>query len=396
MVVFRLSSLVSALVLAVPLAIRAQSPLSPDTARIVDAAMGGQMNSSGDIDCKTQTFPAFLDFALRFEAGFVTACDLNQFSGKPAALALYIRVVSADGKHHVFGDRMNLPAISDARKAKLNWRKFHQDVEFSGAVALGEGRYKLDILLVDDQNRSHRKSWSLNVSARGKEKQVQPAIAANSVSAISTPPWQGARRPVDDERQLTVLLDAAPLIHSSLKLRAWDRAFLLGSLSSLLRQAGAGKVRVIAFNLDQQREIFREDNFDDAAFRRLAIALQNLELGSVSYKTLQSGDGWANLLVKLVNSEISDRDPSDAVIFLGPNSRILDKISPDAIRARADIGQRLFYFEYFFRVGYEFPDTIHHLTSACRGTVFKMHSAADLAASIAKLQRRLNSDEATP
>lgn len=374
----------------------AQSPLAPDIAKVVDSAMSAGLTASGKLDCKTQTYPAFLDFALRFEAGFVTSCDLQQFDGKPTVIAMYVRVVSENGKRETFGDRFNLPAITEERKTKVNWKRFHQDFEFSGAVALGEGSYKLETILVDDRNRLHRKEWRLKVSAHGKEKSVQPAIAPNSISAISVPPWQHSKRATSEGRRLTVLLDAAPLIPWSMKLRAWDRAFLLGSLSSLLRQSGASQVRVVAFNLDQQREIFRQDHFDNAGFQKLAGALQDLELGTVSYQTLQRGDGWASLLVKLVNEEVKHSDPSDAVVFLGPNSRILDKIEPEAIRARADIGPRLFYFEYFFRVGYEFPDTIHQLTNACRGTVFKMHSAADLAASIAKLQRRLDSDEATP
>lgn len=375
----------------------AQTPLTPDMAKVVVSAMDDRgMQSSGKLKCKTQHFAAFLDFALRFEAGFVSTCDLSQFEGQPVRLGMYLRVTSQGGKVAVFGDRLDLPSASEARKGRLNWHRFHDEVEFSGGVALGEGRYRVEQLLVDEVNRTHRKEWTSTVSAHGKEKSVQPAIPPGAISAISTPPLQHTRRPVEEGRRLTVLLDAAPIVPWSLKLRAWDRAFLLGSLSSLLRQAGAGQVRVIAFNLDQQREIFRDDRFDDKGFERLSAALLDLELGTVSYKTLRQTNGWASLLVHLLDTEVSIRDPSDAVVFLGPNSRIADKIEPEAIRARADIGPRLFYFEYFFRAGYEFPDTIHHLTNTCRGTIFKMHSAADLAASIAKLQRRLDSDEAMP
>ena len=56
----------------------AQSVLSPETAKVVDAAMDSNQRPAGRLDCRTQTFPPFLDFALRFEAGFVTNCDLGQ------------------------------------------------------------------------------------------------------------------------------------------------------------------------------------------------------------------------------------------------------------------------------------------------------------------------------
>ena len=358
--------------------------------------MNGGLNSSGKLDCHTRNYPPFLDFALRFEAGFVINCDLAQFEGRPAALAFYIRLIPKQGHRAILGESLKLPAISDKQKKQFNWKRFHQQIEFSGAVALGEGQYQAELLVVDDRNRIHTKTWNLKVAAKGKEKKVEPLIRPNTVSALTVLPRHKSNLPIEAGRRLTVLLDAAPVVPWSLKLRAWDRAFLLGALSSLVRQSGASEVRVVAFNLDKQREIFRDEDFDDSGYRRLGAALQSLELGAISYRNLQRQNGWADLLVRLVNSELAHSDPADAVVFLGPTSRILDKVSPDAIRARADIGPRLFYFEYFFRVGSDFPDAIHQLTNACRGTVYKLHSPADFAASIAKLQSRLASGSETP
>ena len=373
-----------------------QNLLPAQYQKAVDSAMDGGMTADGKLDCNTTQFNPFLDFALRFEAGFVVNCSLAQFEGNPALLAIYIRVTPAEGEKAFFGDRLSLPAIPEAKKPGFQWKHFKGEIEFSGAIGVGIGKYKVETLLVDDHNRVQRKSWSVNVAPRGKEKSVEPAIRPNRISALSVPLWEHTRRSAEAGRRLTVLLDAAPMMPWSLKLRAWDRAFLIGSLSSLLRQSGATEVRVVAFNLDQQRVIFRDDDFENDGFVKLNRALQALELGTVSYHSLQRGTGWADLLVNLVNAEVTGDDSSDAVVFLGPNIRIMDKIDPEALRTRADIGPRLYYFEYFSHFGYEFPDSIHHLTNACRGTVFKMHSAADFAASIAKLQHRLDSDTAAP
>ena len=373
-----------------------QTVLPPEAARTVDQAMNGGMTAYGKLNCHTQNYRPFLDFALRFEAGFVTTCDLAQFEGRPTALAVYIRLIPENGSKTILGLRLNLPKISEERKAQMNWKRFHQQIEFSGPVALGEGKYRAELLLVDDRNRIHRKDWNLKVSARGKEKSIDPSIGPGKVSALTMLPRKQKDRPVVAGRRITVLLDAAPVVPWSLKLRAWDRAFLLGSLSSLVRQSGASQVRVVAFNLDQQREIFRDESFNDASYGKLGAALQSMELGAISYRTLQRAAGWADLLVGLINSEIAHEEPADAVVFLGPNCRIREKVDPDGIRARADIGPRLFYFEYFFRVGSDFPDAIHQLASACRGTIYKLHSPADFAGSIAKLQRRLDPDTAAP
>jgi len=50
----------------------------------------------------------------------------------------------------------------------------------------------------------------------------------------------------------------------------------------------------------------------------------------------------------------------------------------------------VFYFEYYPHYGGgDFPDSIHHLTKACNGTVFKLHSPADFGSAISNLQKKL-------
>ena len=49
-------------------------------------------------------------------------------------------------------------------------------------------------------------------------------------------------------------------------------------------------------------------------------------------------------------------------------------------------GQPFFYFEYYpwFWLGKEFPEAIHYLTKDLHGTVFPIHPAPELAASMQK------------
>ena len=117
--------------------------------------------------------------------------------------------------------------------------------------------------------------------------------------------------------RLTILLDAVPMNPRSLKLRAWDRAFLLDSISSVLREIPSESVRIVAFNLDQQEEISRDDNFDRSGLARLSHALRKVELGSISYHKLSQPQGWSEMLTRLSKDELEAEEPADAVIFLG-------------------------------------------------------------------------------
>jgi hypothetical protein len=191
--------------------------------------------------------------------------------------------------------------------------------------------------------------------------------------------------------RVTVLLDAAPMNLRNPALRAWDRAFLLGSLSSLLKQIPCASVRLRAFNLDQQRELFRRDQFDDVGFMELAESLRTLELGTVSYRVLQQRQGWLDLLLDYANSELIAADPSDAVIILGPRTRYFAQVPRSKLKGRETPNPHFFYFEYFpgYARGSQFPDALSSLTKRLDGTVYQIFSPGDLARSIQKMLTRV-------
>jgi hypothetical protein len=370
---------------AIPAA--AQLPLTPQMSQAFSPILE-KGTESGPLDCNIEPFKPFLDFAFFYEVGFIVRCGVKQFEGKEATIRTLLRITPKGGTATMLGQSFNLEGMPAEMKARVDLQRVHAQFEFSGVITAGTGVYEMEVVVFDKQNRVKRKTWQAKVVPHGNESQASIALKPGEVAAISFPRWNGTS---DDAKgiRLTILLDAAPINPSSTKLRAWDRAFLLGSLSSLLRCFPTASVRLTAFNLDQQRAIFHDEEFDRLGLRRLAAALTELELGTVSYKTLGHQQGWSEMLADLVRSEISRERPSDAVVFVGPNNRISEKISTESIGLKERASAPFFYFEYFPIPGKEFPDVIHHLTSAQGGTVFSLHSPGDLAAAITKMQAKL-------
>jgi hypothetical protein len=364
---------------------------NPRDISVVERFLNGEMESE-KLNCHLQTYKPFLDFAFRFESGYVVRCSLEQFEGREATIASYTRVKPVNGAPLILGDRFQIPAIPEERRPGFNWKRFHDEVEFSGVFASGEGEYRVDFAAIDKQERVFRKSWTVKVAPHGKESKTPFAIKPNTAASTALPPWHGQREGDRRDLHVAILLDAAPVFPFALKLRAWDRAFLLSSLASLVRQTDAASTQVTVFNLDQQRVIFRDENFRHGSFRKLVESLQGLELGTVSYKTLQRQTGWLEMLLKLLNEQGQTLRAPDAVIFLGPVNRILEKVPREYLESCQNLGNRLFYFEYYPYVGAEFPDTIHQITSACHGTVYRIHTAADFAEAIEKMQRKMQAD----
>ena len=262
----------------------------------------------------------------------------------------------------------------------------------SGGFAVGEGQYQVEVLVMDQiTGRTSRKRWRARVARNNKQGAAQVAVPPGSVFPLRVRPWPIKMDTSGKGLRVTVLLDAAPLNPRTPALRAWDRAFLLGSLSSLLKQIPCASVRLRAFNLDQQRELFRQDQFDDAGFTELAASLRTVELGTVSYRVLQQGQGWLELLLDYANTELIAEDPSDAVIILGPRTRYFGDVPRTKLRERETPNPHFFYFEYFpgyFRRS-PFDDALSSLTKRLDGTVYDIFSPSDLARCAQKMLTRV-------
>jgi hypothetical protein len=375
--------------LGLALAARAQVLLPPQDADAVNRLIDARRKDT--LACEVETDRPSLDFAFRFEIRYVVRCPLREFKGEAAQLTTILRVHPGEGQPSIFVAPYEVPAAPVQLKSWLDLRRLHNEFEFSGAIAAGAGEYPIELVLTDGHERFFRHSWKATAELRRDELGMSPTLKPGTVMGMRQPFWERNATNSNSPHRLTVLLDAAPVNPQGVKLRAWDRSFLLNSLYSLLRHVPAAQVRLIAFNLDQQREVFRQEELDRFTFVKLAQALSDLELGTVSKKTLERHEGWAELLAGLIEGEATGTPGASAIIFLGPHGRVGKKMTCDAPDYRPGMSPRIFYFEYFERQGSDFPDSIEHLTNACKGRIFKLHSPIDLGRNIARMRADLGS-----
>ena len=349
--------------------------------------------SPDTLKCNTKQWQPFLDFAFRFEAGYIVRCPLREFAGTGSTVVSFVRVTPEGGNSIVLGDAYNLPPTVSAPiagKARIDHSK--DELEFSGGFAAGEGNYNVELLVSNrEATRMFRKRWRVHIEPKHSEKNVPIAVGDNEAVPLSFLPWNGSFDTSGSGLRLTVLLDAAPVNPNSQKLRAWDRSFLLSALSSVMSQINCQSVRLIAFNMDQQKEIFRKERFDENGFGELSAAIRSLELGMVSFQVLEHTQGHASLLSHLASQEVTHSEPSDAVILLGPHTHFLDKPPQEFLAKRGGKGPQFFYLEYMptWLIGREFPDVVEYVTKALDGTNFKIHSPAELARAVQKISEQV-------
>jgi hypothetical protein len=281
--------------------------------------------------------------------------------------------------------------------------------EIEGDYLLGEGRYRARWVMLDDRQRVCRKQWSIQVKPSFSERHMKLAMEHNAVSEFSWESILGPGLVAADAppRDLTILLDVASIAprrgqgtfqwarQGPPQLGESDRLLLIALASSVLESVPARRVRLVAFNLDQQKEIFRREWMTPGDLAELRQALDAVQPGAVDYHLLRNPRGYRDLLAGLVNRELSDDSSSADVLFLGPVAPYVDnmpvgKLEFPALEERDGAMPRFYYFQYrpfLTRPVSYFPDIIDSLVARLKGKRFVIHTPVDFERAIRRLER---------
>jgi len=104
---------------------------------------------------------------------------------------------------------------------------------------------------------------------------------------------------------------------------------------------------VVAYNMQQQKVIYRQDEASQIDFPALGQAVKSLRLGTVDLKQLVQKHSDTDFLAQLMTSEVKDpKDSLDALIFAGPKVMLDDGLTPDTLKQLSDVKFPVFYMNY--------------------------------------------------
>jgi hypothetical protein len=281
----------------------------------------------------TPVLPA-LNFSFRVQAGYTFHVPQTQYPGSTSGWAA-LTAITPDGGEATY--LLARTRLADASRTGLNF-------DVRGLYFLGAGHYSVESILRDDRNRVCRKEWQISVEpARavpaalppGAVRQFSPVISPDTQHPDSAPPMR-----------LSVLLNAAALSPFRTVIRSFDRSVLLGALTALLEHLPAASVRLVVFSLEQQKEVYRAENFSHPDIGKVAGAIRSFEQATVDVHVLEKPLGYVDFLAGLIARERDAPDPPDTIVFLGPTSRYGDKIPEGALPAPGEKNPRFFYLRY--------------------------------------------------
>jgi hypothetical protein len=266
-----------------------------DAGKLLDTFRGERLR------CEVLPGMTRFNFSLRLQAGYYWHLHLNPPQVAGQKWIVIARVTPKEGNRSpaYLSDVVQFPKDGDiAPEAR------------AGHFWVGEGRYVVKFLMFNDDGRACRAEWQFDARRNSSERKIAQLLAPNTVAGIS---WNVATPAVGSTpgnlKRLTILLDVAD------QTRTADQVLLMDALTALIAELPARTVRLVLFDLTQQKEVFRRDGFTSEALPEVTKAMGAVQFEPVNVRALQNGG--VDLIEDLANLEIHSPEPSDAVIFLG-------------------------------------------------------------------------------
>ncbi len=331
-----------------------------------------------DLPCVvTPEEKAFLGFDMRFHAGYDVSVPLRELAGSENLLTILFRVASKVNPQdqHYFLQKIKVPSVAEDAKG---------DAFLQGAFDVGEGDYQVDWLIRDRAERVCSSSWKLEAAIPAKDKQMALSIAANAIEPMrpeqfhEEPPVE--RNVSDPPLNIKVLVNFAPQKATASTLRPLDTMALVSILRQLSREPKIGKFSVVAFNLNEQKVVYRQSDTDRINFHDLGESLTSLNPGTVRLAQLAEKHSDTHFLANLITTEAgrADKHP-DALVFAGPKAMLESNVPEDHLRQMGELDFPLFYMNYILNPqATPWRDAIGNAVKFFKGQEFTITRPRDL------------------
>ena len=338
-----------------------------------------------DLPCAVVHPKPFLGFDLRFHARYEVTVPMRELAGGENLLSILFRVTPLDaaGKGSdsatYFTQKLRVPSIEEDAKG---------DAFLEGSFDVGEGKFKVEWLMRDRAERVCSDSWESEASLPAKDKEMNLMIPPARI-AITEPEQFRDEPPIERQSapglQVKVLVNFAPQNSRSATLQPFDTSALVSILRSISRDPRIAHFSVVAFNMHDQKVIYKQENSEKIDFPAIGKALETLKLGTVDLARLANKHSETEFLETLLKTELASLQ-SDAVIFAGPKALLEQNVSQETLRGVGPVSMPVFYMNYNLTPQTSpWRDAIGHAVKFMRGVEYTISRPRDLWYSVSEM-----------
>ncbi len=340
-----------------------------------------------DLPCTVTPIKPVLGFDLRFHSGYDITLPLREIAGEGDMLTIVFRVTSTTDKDSpkYFSQKYNVPKIDEDAKG---------DANLGGGFDIGEGDYHVDWLMRDRIERFCSSSWDITATLQARDQNMKLPIAPHSIDASNMDFFKEepavTRAKPEESFRVKILVNYAPQQGYAASMQPLDTSALVSILRHIHRDPRVHRFSIVAFNMNEQRVVYRQEDADHIDFPALGKALSSLKFGMIDVKKLSDPHSGGDFLAKLVTTELSN-SKSDAVIFAGPKIAFDDNVPPDNLRELAGVPYPVFYMNYNQTpVQNPWRDPIGNIVKHLRGNEYTITRPRDLWVSWSDIMSRIS------
>lgn len=335
-----------------------------------------------DIPCLVEPLKPAVGFDLRFHSGYGVTIPLRDLAGKDNLLTMVFRVTPEEpkGDPSYFVQHFRVPAIDEDASG---------DAYLEGMFDLGEGRYHVDWLMRDRLDRLCSSYWDEDAALAPKDKKLNLILRPGAVEPAEferfkdePPVERGAEPPL----KVKILVNFSPQDPEAIAFRPVEIAGLVSILRGISRAPELTGFSVVAFNLQEQRVLYRQEYAGRIDFPALGQALRTMRLGTVDLKRLANKKGETEFLANLIQQELGKEDHPDALVFTGPKALIEDEVPRDSLKEVGEVEYPVFYMNFNLHPqNVPWRDAIGRAVRFFRGYEFTISKPRDLQAAVAEM-----------
>jgi hypothetical protein len=341
-----------------------------------------------DLPCTVTPNKPALGFDLRFHMGYEVSVPLSELEGNENLLTILMRVTPqlSGADQTYFVQRVRVPQIEPDAKGNAS---------LSGMIDLGEGRYHVDWLMRDRRERVCSFYWDSEAELPARDREMELSIADGTVEQSSAEQF-GPEPPVErvqngESLNIKVLVNFAPQRANASTLRPLDTLALVTMMRRIAREPQFGKFSVVAFNIQEQRVLYRQSSGAKIDFPALGEAVQGVQPGVIGMRQLSQKNGETAFLADLIKQEFGAADRPDAVIIASPKAWLEEAVPEEELKEFAgEVDYPVFYMNYnLYPQQMPWRDSISKAVRLFRGTEFTVSRPRDLWVAVSEMVTRI-------
>jgi len=340
-----------------------------------DAAVFDLQETRNDLACSASVSRPELGFDFLFHTRYEVSIPMKELSGAKNMLTIVMRVSPERRKDQpsYFVQKVYVPPIAEDTTG---------NAVLEGMFRLGEGRYHIEWLIRDMDERVCARFWDVEARAIGDDIRVTQAIQRDVIQPLDVTLFDEEvtpqRRPTGLPTHVKIIVNFASQTPEAAALSRADLQGLAGILRIIGRDPRIGSFSIVACSVQTQQVVYRQRNESNIDLPALGKALKSLSLGSVDAKQLASKNSETEFLARLITEEMRKDDP-DAVIFVSPKYYLGANVSRVIVEPLRDSDHPVFYLNYNANpLSNPWRDAIGRVVKQLRGFEYTISRPRDL------------------